>query len=373
MKKLLFYFSLFLLTVSTVGCSKDDNTPSDFVQKDLFIEASSIAVDEGGLVVFKAYDNNRKEVTDVNFYVDNVKVSQEYKFEKRGVYNVIAKKTGYKDSDALAILVGGAIADKLNLEADSIEIRLGEKVMFTITADGRSVSDYYIAVSDGGLLTGNSWTPYQEGVYKFYAFKEGFFNSDVISITVKPKEIKENQYFVLKDKKYGIDVAQFSVQVYERKNEDEDAKPYIYTEEKTGKKYQVYELLVMNIDERSGIIYLMGVYVSKDETGFVLPEQTEPSNVFSLGVIGMVEGKEELKVEANAIEKVSIEWLGAYDFSKEEQGPIKYELLLKDKKAELKYEGIYDGLYGNEIKAETTKANKVFNSKLKNSKKLRLK
>ncbi|SEI49511.1 hypothetical protein SAMN04488018_101169 [Myroides marinus] len=373
MKKLLFYFSLALLTISVVGCSKDDNTPSDFVLKDLFVEASDIAVDEGGLVTFKAYDGDRKEVSGVDFYVDNVKATQEYKFEKRGVYNIIAKKAGYKNSAALAILVGGTIAEKLTLEADSYDVRIGDKVMFTVTADGRAVSNYYIENKGYGLFSGNSWNPSEVGTYTFYAFKEGFFNSEVITIMVSPKEIKENQYFVLKDKKYGIDATQLSVQIHKLKDENDEARPYMYTDEKTGKKYQVYELLVMNTDDRSGIIYLMGVYVSANETGFVFPEQAEKANVFPISVIGMVQGKEELKADANAIDKMSIEWVGVYDSNKEEQGPINYYLSLKDKSADLKYEGTYEGIYGSEVKEKTTKVGRVFNSKIKDSSKLRLK
>lgn len=106
MKKLLFYLSVVLLTIAFGACSNDDDTPDNIVKKDLFVEASSITIDIGGTVIFTAFDDQKKEVIDVEFYVDGVKSPKECKFEKRGVYNVVAKKTGYNTSVSLAIMVG---------------------------------------------------------------------------------------------------------------------------------------------------------------------------------------------------------------------------------------------------------------------------
>lgn len=369
----MFYFSLFLLTIGMVGCSKDDNTPSDFVQKDLFVEASSLAVEEGGVVTFKAYDNDRKEVPEVTFYVDHVKVTPQYKFEKRGVYNVVAKKTGYKDSDVLAVLVGGAIAEKLVLQVDQTEVSVGDKVSFIVSADGRSVTNFYIENIGRGLLGGNTWTSYEVGTYTFYAFKEGFYNSDKVTVTVKPKEIKENQYFTIKGVKYAINVAQLSIHIYERKNEEEEAFPYLYTDKSNGKKYQIYELLVMNTDDRSGVIHLIGVYVADGEKKFILPDQADKANVFPLDVLAVINNKLEIGVAANAIENVSIEWIGAYDPDKVEHGPIKYGLMLKDKSVELKYEGMYEALYGTDIKPTDENQNALVKYRINSKNMIRIK
>lgn len=359
MKRLLFYFSIVLLTITTGACSKDDNTPDDTVKKDLMIEVSNATVDVGALVVFKALDNDRKEVKDVDFYVDDVKVTKEYKFEQRGVYNVIAKKAGYRSSAPFAILVGGTIAEKLNLTVSSTDIFLGEKITFTVSADGRSVTDYHIDNIGNGMFSGNSWIPLEVGSYTFYAFKEGFFNSDKITINVKPKEIKDNQYFIIKEIKYAIDDVELSVQVQERKDETDEAIPFTRIDEKTGRKYQTYELLVRNEDSDNGIVYWIGVYVSNDEKTFVLPELADKADVFSISVSGVVKGKTVVNVDANAIDKASVEWLGANDDTKEEQGPIKYELLLKDKSVVLKYEGTYIGVFLSDIKDSKTQVKGV--------------
>ncbi|MDM1487747.1 hypothetical protein, partial [Acinetobacter towneri] len=178
MKKLLFYFFVVLLTVAMGACSKDDNTPDDKVLKDLFVQTSNTTVDIGASVDFIAVDNDRKEVKEVDFFADGVKITKDYKFDKRGVYNVIAKKTGYKNSVPLPIMVGGAIAEKLELVASKDEILIGEQVSFTVSIDGRAVSGYILEHIKVGMLSGDKWSAFEEGTYQFRAFKEGYISSD---------------------------------------------------------------------------------------------------------------------------------------------------------------------------------------------------
>lgn len=361
MKQILKYFSVLLFTVIAISCSSDD---SNTEIKELIVKADKNAVDEGGIVTFSAVDGNNNVVTDVDFYVNNVKINNPYKFDKKGTFNVIGRKNGYNVSTPKAILVGKTLNKKLELVADKLEIVAGENVLLKVLSNGEPVEDFYIESLGQGLISGTSWTALKEGVYKLYAFKGEYLNSDIVTITVKDKPIVDNQYFNLLGTKYGIEEVWLGV--HSQEEYDENPRPYLYTDKSNGKKFQVYEIAAFNKVRQAFASYVIGVYVVENETKFVYPSDADAKDVFSIGGVGVLGNNPVMTYAAKDIDAVYVNWvkpLDPYDPknpNKVNKGKIDYKLHTKDKKLDLVYEGEFSGLRYVTIPKDTKSVKQAF-------------
>lgn len=349
MKQILKYFSVLLLTIATVSCSSDDNANTEM--QELIVKVDKMAIDEGETVLFNAVDTNNKTVGDVDYYVNNTQVSNPYKFDKKGTFNVIARKSGYKTSTPKTILVGRVLNNKLELVADKAEIIAGENVVFKVLSNGEVVNDCFIDIMGQGLMLGNDWTSLTEGTFKFYAFKGEYLNSNIVTVTVKDKPIVGNQFFSINGEKYSVGEVQLAAHV--KAENDENPEPYLYTDKTTGRKFQVYELVAINKVRQALTSYLMGVYVADNETKFVYPSSAKPEEVFSLGGVGVIGNNAVVTFKAEDIQEVNVNWTTPLDPSKVNKGKVKYNLITKDKKVEVIYDGEFSGLSYVPIPKET--------------------
>ncbi|MDM1367839.1 hypothetical protein HX052_06375 [Myroides marinus] len=360
MKKLLFYFFVVLLTVAMGACSKDDNTPDDKVLKDLFVQTSNTTVDIGASVDFIAVDNDRKEVKEVDFFADGVKITKDYKFDKRGVYNVIAKKTGYKNSVPLPIMVGGAIAEKLELVASKDEILIGEQVSFTVSIDGRAVSGYILEHIKVGMLSGDKWSAFEEGTYQFRAFKEGYISSDIVTIKVNKKPIIDNQSFTINGVKYGIEEVLLEGDVVD--DNKNIASVFIYTDS-NGRKYQKYRLFARSMTTATYTVVEFAVYVSAMEKEFMFPTDVDPKDVVVLNVGAVVDNVAVASLDADKLDVATSKWTTPFEHYFKSPGVVNYQIVSKDKKLQINYEGNYNGLEFSKVKPNTKKMMNPFESK----------
>ncbi|KUF45531.1 hypothetical protein AS361_07825 [Myroides marinus] len=354
MKQILKYFSVLLLTIVAIGCSSDD---SNTELKELMVNVDKMTVEEGEVVKFSAVDSNNKTIDGVDYFINNVEVSNPYRFMKSGTYNVVAKKNGYNMSAPKTILVGRVLNKRLELVASRTEIVAGDNVTFQVLADGEPVNDYYIEVMGRGLLLGDTWTSLTEGTFKLYAFKGEYLNSNVVTIKVKDKPIDDNQFFSIIGEKYGIGEVQFAAHV--QAEDDKNIKPYHYTDKATGKKFQVYELVSINRVRQALTSYLIGVYVADNETKFIYPSSAKPTDVFSIGGVGVVGNNATVSFSAQDIAEVNIDWIkpiapfDPMNPDKASKGEINYDIITKDKKLQVVYKGEFKGLSFVPIKAGT--------------------
>lgn len=181
----------------------------------LKLEASKTIALVGDEVMFSV-SMDGEPVDDADVFVNNEKIEgRSFLFEEEGEYKVFAKKEGYFTSDTLRITVG--MPEKIILTVSSTKVSVGETVNFGVTVNGEPLLEASIFVDDE-KLTGNSIDFAEPGKYKAYAKKEGYLNSDTLTITVKevhlpkltldvfPKEVQVGQTVSLSPKHYQGEV-----------------------------------------------------------------------------------------------------------------------------------------------------------------------
>lgn len=107
MKKILISLSLLsFVLIGTVSCSSDDNSNKKEKdnQKPLVLTTDALQVKINEEVTFSVtVGTDRIEGTQI--YINGKVGANPFKFDQPGVYNVVAKKEGYKDSNELKITV----------------------------------------------------------------------------------------------------------------------------------------------------------------------------------------------------------------------------------------------------------------------------
>lgn len=349
MRKIFKYFTVMLLIVAAVGCSKDDDDVIDESgKKELFINADKVKVSIGERVLFTASDKSNNKVDDASFYINGVKISKDYKFDKKGVYNVIAKKVGYKQSAPISIFVldgGEVIGNKLKLTADKKSVFMGETVNFSVTVDGKEVDGVKIQHLEGSALDSSLWVTDKPGTFKFIATKDGYSNSDVIEVTVLLKPSVVDQTFTINGKKYDIKGVELTIDV--NKNTKE---PILYKEGNVS--YYVYKLFADNVDNTFAM-YIMKVVVPSDTKKIILPYEVPANKVEVLGALGIVNGESEAEIFAMDIEKASTKWLSPLTTLAGGKGEVEYEFSSVDYTLEVKYKGDYKGLGSVKVSPES--------------------
>lgn len=340
MKNILKYFAVMLLIVATVGCSKDDDKVDDSGKKELFIKTDKTKVAIGELVVFTAMDKANNKVDDAIFYLNGVKISKDFKFDKKGVYNVIAKKIGYKASAPVSIFVsdgGEVIANKLKLTVDKNTVYLGESVKFTVTADGKEVEGAKIQYLEGGTLESSTLVMDKFGTFRFVATKEGYSNSEILEVKVLLKPSVTDQTFTINGVKYDIKSVELTIDVNKQTR-----KPILYKEGKSS--YYVYKLFADNVVAKTFAMYIMKVTVPNDTDKVILPYEVPANKVEILGGLGVIDREIEAEILSMDIEKAYAKWLSPLTSLSKGKGEVEYEFVSVDYALEVKYKGEYNGL-----------------------------
>ncbi|MBB1138660.1 carboxypeptidase-like regulatory domain-containing protein [Myroides sp. WP-1] len=181
MKKLFMFLAVAGLATFGASCSSsDDNGGGKDPQLTLKADKTSIKVDE--TVKFTVEVAGKAE-TGAELYKDGTKISNPYKFTEEGEFNIVAKKKGSLDSQAVKITVtkGGTENKKMTFTASSNEVGVGENVTFTIKdAEGNNIDGAKITLA--GTEVSNPWKATAVGSFEFTAAKEGF---DPAKVTVK--------------------------------------------------------------------------------------------------------------------------------------------------------------------------------------------
>ena len=94
----------FVLLTIFASCSSDDSKGGNPPGNELFLVASSnsILVNESVTFTTSSKDN---PVSEVQLFANEVLITNPHTFDTKGTYQVIAKKTGYKDSNVVTIQV----------------------------------------------------------------------------------------------------------------------------------------------------------------------------------------------------------------------------------------------------------------------------
>jgi len=339
MKNILKYFTVMLLIVAVVGCSKEDDTVDDSGKKELFIKPDKTKVAIGELVSFTAIDKDNNKVEDASFYLNGVKISKDFKFDKKGVYNVVAKKIGYKVSAPVSIFVsdgGEVIANKLKLTVDKNAVYLGESVKFSVAADGKEVEGAKIQYIEGGTLESSTLVMDKFGTYRFVATKEGYSNSDILEVKVLLKPSVTDQTFTINGVKYDIKNVELTIDV-----DKNTKKPILYKEGKEA--YYVYKLFADNV-EGTFAMYIMKVTVPNDTDKVILPYEVPANKVEVLGGLGEIDREIEAEILSMDIEKAYTKWLSPLTSLSKGKGEVEYVFVSVDYALEVKYKGVYNGL-----------------------------
>lgn len=162
----------------------------------LKLEVSATEITAGDSVSFTTFILGDKIPADI--YVNSIKLSDNiHVFADTGTFEAYALKDGYINSDTLEITVHSK--GKLILTASSLEIKVGDKDTFHVTVDGKQVIDADIYVEDT-KISDSIYRFDEAGTYNVYALKDGFANSDTLSIKVTDVQLPKLSLLVTKTK-----------------------------------------------------------------------------------------------------------------------------------------------------------------------------
>ncbi|MGG5505505.1 MULTISPECIES: hypothetical protein [unclassified Myroides] len=247
MKKLFMFLAVAGLATFGASCSSDDSKGGDEVkQLTISSDAKDNTVEEGTSVKFTAKVDGKEEAG-AAFYVDGTKVTNPYKFDKKGTYKVVAKKDKFKDSEALTITVketGTPPVEKrtLVLTATPLEVTKGGNVTFTVKDDkGDTVAGAVIKKADGTVVT-SPWKSDAVGTVIFTATKDDYIASNEVSVVVKEEAALGNNQVsfegVLHD--VNISVYELAVRTWNAGTENAFQGPGIYNFPGGGYAYLYY-------------------------------------------------------------------------------------------------------------------------------------
>lgn len=175
-------------------------------QEKLELSADKNSILVGETVTFKVQSQGKDVVADI--YVDGAKVTNPYKFEKKGSFNVVAKKANYTDSNVVSVVVNEGNVEpepELELTVDKNSLTVGGVVTFTVKSKGVVVTGTTITAN--GATIGNPWTTNTVGKFEIQANKTGYKASNKLEVNVvsATNYIKHNGVY------YNADKAHLSV------------------------------------------------------------------------------------------------------------------------------------------------------------------
>lgn len=206
MKKVILFF---IASLSILSCSSDDDVSVESNAEQalyLITEKTSVFVNDSILFTVKNAD---AETIEADIYVDGIKASNPFVFDKAGVFKVTAKKQGISDSNTIEITVG---TKGLVLGVNQTDFYLNSRVVFSVQWLKEDVLDevkiYNVAtnevVEDGILITS------EVGEFSFIAKGENFTDSNIVTINVQERDTKNK--FIINDKEHNITGVSVSVE-----------------------------------------------------------------------------------------------------------------------------------------------------------------
>lgn len=206
MKKVILFFitSLFLMS-----CSNDDNASVEAnTEQALYLisEKTSIFLNDS---LFFTVKNAEAEIIEADIYVDGVKASNPFVFDKEGVFKVVAKMQGVNDSNTVEIVVG---AKELQLGVNRTDLYINSKAFFNVKWLKEDVSDvveiYNVATNE--VVEDGIFIASEVGEFSFVAKGENFTDSNVVVLNVQERDTKGK--FIINENEYNISSVSVSVE-----------------------------------------------------------------------------------------------------------------------------------------------------------------
>ncbi|WP_060873987.1 hypothetical protein [Myroides odoratus] len=263
MKKLFMFLAVAGLATFGASCSSSDDNGGDGGQKKDLVLSGKTDVKEGDAVTFTVKVGDKAEAG-TDLYVAGEKVSNPYTFAKVGEFKVQAKKNGFNDSNVLTVKVsekGGVTPDPKTLVLSVVggtDVKVGDEVVFLVK-DNEGATVTGATIKKGGTTVASPWVPTEVGTFKFVASKDGYENSNEVSVVVAQNTIPEN--FVKVNGVHTEITNLKRVYINGVKNAQGQFQPYIYTEEGSSFSVVTYEL--GTIDEAAQ------AYVTRSSTVFI--------------------------------------------------------------------------------------------------------
>lgn len=157
------------ITVSEVG-----------IARVLKLEANKTSITVGEDVSF-AVKEGEEIIAGADLFIEDTKITSPYVFTQAGEYHIIAKKQGYADSNRVTITVTG-IEKTLKLVADRENVEAGDRVTFVVKEGTEVVSGAELFIGETRISSPYQFT--EEGVYEVIAKKQGYLDSNHVTITV---------------------------------------------------------------------------------------------------------------------------------------------------------------------------------------------
>lgn len=385
MKKLFMFLAVAGLATFGASCSSDDNSDDPVkVESQLALKADKTDIKEGESVKFTVTLDGKGE-TAAELSIDGVKIDSPHTFKKEGQYNVVAKKKGAKDSAAVKITVAKGDGETpvetktLVLEADLLEVNVGDKVTFKVTDGKDAVKDVVITEVGGKAVAKGVWTAEKPGTFKFVATKDGFEKSNEFSIEVIENTVPEvtPNSVVVGTKKFDLGTAILGVNMYPEGGKFIH-RPYILD----GKVYFLftYQMFAGSADDEDayenawevgGAVVGLQVAIPQDGKTLRTPENTPTAEWMFVDLYAVLDGESDYGELLDG--KAQIAWAAS-----EKKVGLKASgifTLPVDTNFEIDYQGESAGLYRFEVKApETNNTNSLKQAKanVRASKKIKM-
>lgn len=344
MKKLFMFLAVAGLATFGVSCSSSDDSGDDNNnnnKKTLSLTASSNSVKEGESVTFTVKVGDKEE-TGAEFYIGADKISSPHTFDTAGEYKVVAKKEGFKDSNVVTVKVtkeGGVDPDPetLVLKAAPATVSVGGTVNFTVQAGGQFINDAVIKLN--GETVSNPWTATEAGTFKFTASKEGYENSNEVTVTVEEVVVPEGNFIQVGNDTYNLEDAELGIFT------NSEGTPILYTagEGADAFNYIVYRMYG-NVEGTEGAdfgVVTMIVVMPEGATQIVWPQDAPEENVMILNSAAVVGGNVIGQTGENE------EFLAGFGWGAKpgENTPGQVAFSVTAEEFSMEYEGEYTGLW----------------------------
>lgn len=183
---------LFMLLVTIVACSSDDNSSESTGRKlkSLKMEASADAILLGEELVFTVKDSEGNMIQDGEVKANGKRISNKHVFDKAGRYEIIATRKGSIDSNTVNVNVVDKKKSKLTLEPSKERVLIGSTVTFKVLdfAKERLRGMSIVNVETNKELENGEFKATKAGVYKFIAKGSVYTDSDEFSVIVLDEE-----------------------------------------------------------------------------------------------------------------------------------------------------------------------------------------
>lgn len=275
--------TLFILFASLIlSCTSDD----EVIDKVLTVYIDKPLVKEGDVVFFSA-KNAGKEVSDVDYYVEDILTTNQYKFLSTGSYNVIARKEGYLDSKPVTVNVTKAVIgpgrQKLQLISSKDRAYVGELIFLSVYDGVGFVQDATVTQIGYGSVPGGRWVPSAAGTYSFIASRQGALESDVITVLIDKRGDLDKNFVRLVNEG---DLAISSTNLYLER--DDFGSPNFRTRS-DGRLYLRYHLY--NITSQTSYADItLDVLLPNSSRKVLFPDEVASSDVFTHAVTYVVDG-----------------------------------------------------------------------------------